>query len=85
MVLRSLCWKDVAIKRKGRYEIGLMLKLSLASSLSTVISFSSPLSVMSSTATTPDGSTDEISIGLIGMGDMGKMYARRLLAGGWSK
>jgi 3-hydroxyisobutyrate dehydrogenase-like beta-hydroxyacid dehydrogenase len=27
----------------------------------------------------------EIKIGLIGMGDMGKMYARRLLQGGWSR
>lgn len=25
----------------------------------------------------------EISVGIIGMGDMGKMYARRISAAGW--
>lgn len=28
---------------------------------------------------------DQPAIGLIGMGDMGKMYARRLIQGGWTR
>lgn len=27
--------------------------------------------------------TDHISVGIIGMGDMGKMYARRISDAGW--
>jgi hypothetical protein len=30
-------------------------------------------------------SEDQPVIGLIGMGDMGRMYAKRLIAGGWTK
>lgn len=33
----------------------------------------------------PSPEDADIKIGLIGMGDMGKMYARRLLQGGWSR
>ena len=31
----------------------------------------------------PDGNAMDFTVGLIGMGDMGKMYARRLSDAGW--
>ncbi|PSR83756.1 hypothetical protein BD289DRAFT_435379 [Coniella lustricola] len=37
-----------------------------------------------STASTIPKDMDGFIVGIIGMGDMGKMYARRLSAAGWS-
>jgi hypothetical protein len=38
-----------------------------------------------SSNTTHTMADDQPAIGLIGMGDMGKMYARRLIQGGWTR
>lgn len=40
------------------------------------------MAASSQTAQVPEG-MEGFTVGIIGMGDMGKMYARRLAAAGW--
>lgn len=53
--------------------------------MSTIIGTLRDIETMASKdlAGSPAGSPDSFVIGIIGMGDMGKMYARRLSDAGW--